>query len=117
MTLAADPFDKNQRSLSITAHSTIDVDNEKININCSKIKRNIAKTVNFNDLNLIGVIQYTDYLEALFISESQDIFNVRVGETIGKELFVLDSITLSEIQLQIWKGDECGNKELLIVKL
>lgn len=114
---AQDPFDKTQRKISVEENMIHNLMVDKTNKNCTENTRNIATDVSFYKLKFIGVIQNKNQKEALFIDELENIFSLTVGETIGKEYFVLKTVDLNELHLQHWINNQCKQSEILIVKL
>ncbi|EIJ67375.1 pilus assembly protein PilP [Pasteurella bettyae] len=99
----ADPFDKQQR----LAHALSTESSNEVRHHCDTESTVVAEHISFQQLKLIGMMQYTTTWKAFFMDNEKHIYTAMVGNLISKEQLKLQQISRKNIQLLAW--DEAGN--------
>lgn len=105
-----DPFNKNQRKTL----QQQEIKEEQLRPVCQPLQNVIAADIPFNQLKMIGFLQYKTQVQILFHDEKQ-VFSAMVGDFIAQEQFKIYQIHKNSVQLNKLRQD-CSAGDIISIK-
>lgn len=105
--LARDPFDKTQRQPAISTESKGLPAPYQRTPACENQPAFLLEDLDFEQLDLVGVLIGKDQRQVLFRHEKQGLVMVRLNEVISQQHWQISQIEKQQIQLRAWLGEQC----------
>ncbi|WP_032092489.1 hypothetical protein [Necropsobacter rosorum] len=114
----ADPFDKTRRTPHADDSARHTVQAPAPENHCHAGQPVLADDTAFAELNIIGVIIYSQHGEVLLTAQNHALFSARRGDFIGREKLKIDHIEPHQIRFLRWQQEaDCRHPTTVTLKL